>query len=238
MSIAKPFNFTANTYAKASEVNADFDVLYAQVNKNISDIAENALDIESIGDDKADINGSSQQRFSVADPVGGSEAVNKNYLLSHCLPVGFVVFHSAYDGETVPTGWLVCNGTEVSKTQYADLYSVIGDTFGEAEDSSCFVLPDLIDKFIQGSATVGTEKEAGLPNLTGWFYAWTNNRGIGRVDGSLFTRGALGTNSATHNEGDQYTTSFTFNASGYNSIYGNATTVQPPAVTFLPLIKY
>ena len=238
MSIAKPFNFTANTYAKASEVNTDFDILYAQVNKNISDIAKNALDIESVGDDKADINGSPQQRFSVADPVGGSEAVNKNYLLTHCLPVGFIAFHSFYDGETVPTGWLVCDGKEVSKTQYADLYSVIGNTFGEAEDNNSFVIPDLIDKFVQGSTTVGTDKGAGLPNLTGWFYSWTNNRGSDRVDGQLFTRGSLGTNSATHNEGDQYTTKFTFDASGKNNIYGNSDTVQPPAVTFLPLIKY
>jgi hypothetical protein len=230
MSIAKPFNFTANTYAKASEVNADFDVLYAQVNKNISDIAKNALDIESVGDDKADINGSPQQRFSVADPVGGSEAVNKNYLLTHCLPVGFIAFHSFYDGETVPTGWLVCDGKEVSKTQYADLYSVIGDTFGEAEDNNSFVIPDLIDKFVQGSTTVGTEKEAGLPDHN---HSYRTRSRYGKdASGSSYAWWCRG------DAGDGYATGTFTNASESNPIYGNSDTVQPPAVTFLPLIKY
>ena len=83
MSIAKPFNFVANTYAKASEVNADFDILYSQVNKNISAIAKNELDITTIGDEKANINGSSSQRFSVADPIGNGEAVNKQTMMKY-----------------------------------------------------------------------------------------------------------------------------------------------------------
>lgn len=234
MSIAKPFNFTANTYAKASEVNADFDILYAQVNKNISDIAKNALDIENIGDDKADINGSSQQRFSVADPIGGSEAVNKNYLLTHCLPVGFIVFHSSYDGETVPTGWLVCDGKEVSKTQYADLYSVIGDIFGEAEDNNSFVIPDLIDKFVQGSTTVGTEKEAGLPNITGTI-AGDSGTSANNVSGAFYNDWV---NAGGYEGYDTGNPVIRFNASRSSSIYGKSSTVQPPALTLLPLIKY
>ena len=80
MSIAKPFTFVANTYAKASEVNADFDTVYAQVNTNISAIATNATDIDNLENNKADINGSSSQRFAVADPVSNSDAVNKQSL--------------------------------------------------------------------------------------------------------------------------------------------------------------
>ena len=81
MSIAKPFTFTANTYAKASEVNADFDTVYAQVNSNISAIATNATDIDNLENNKADINGSSAQRFAVADPVSNGDAVNKQTLM-------------------------------------------------------------------------------------------------------------------------------------------------------------
>ena len=80
MSIAKPFTFTANTYAKASEVNADFDTVYAQVNSNISAIAANASDINNLENNKANINGASDQRFAVADPVTNGDAVNKQYL--------------------------------------------------------------------------------------------------------------------------------------------------------------
>ena len=80
MSIAKPFTFVANTYAKASEVNADFDTVYSQVNTNISAIAQNATDIDNLENNKADINGSSAQRFAVADAITNSDAINKSTL--------------------------------------------------------------------------------------------------------------------------------------------------------------
>ena len=80
MSIAKPFTFTANTYAKASEVNADFDIVYSQVNTNISAIAQNATDIDNLENNKANINGNTSQRFAVADAVTNGDAINKQTL--------------------------------------------------------------------------------------------------------------------------------------------------------------
>lgn len=80
MSIAKPFTFVANTYAKASEVNANFDAVYSQVNSNISAIAQNATDIDNLENNKADINGSSAQRFAVADAITNGDAINKQTL--------------------------------------------------------------------------------------------------------------------------------------------------------------
>ena len=81
MSIAKPFSFQANTYAKANEVNADFDVLYSQVNTNISSIAENASDIDALNRDKANVNGNSTKTFAVANPVNNADAVNKGTMV-------------------------------------------------------------------------------------------------------------------------------------------------------------
>ena len=40
-------------------------------------------------------------------------------------PVGTVI---AYMGKTVPDGYLLMDGREVSKETYADLYAVVGDT--------------------------------------------------------------------------------------------------------------
>lgn len=80
MSITKPYTFTAGTKARANEVNADFDTLYSQVNINITDIAQNKLDIEDLESTKAEINGNATQRFSVADAVNSSDAVNQKTL--------------------------------------------------------------------------------------------------------------------------------------------------------------
>lgn len=81
MSIVKPYTFVAGNKARANEVNANFDLLFQQVNANITEITQNALDIEELDSNKANINGSSTQRFAVADPISNGDAVNKQSLM-------------------------------------------------------------------------------------------------------------------------------------------------------------
>ena len=140
---------------------------------------------------------------------------------------------------TPPEGYLVCNGANVSRETYADLYAIIGTTFGSGDDSTTFALPNLIDKFAQGSTIVGTAVEAGLPNITGWtLSASTTNSDPAYYSGALSTQDIAlyrvtnsGTLGYTKNQ-------LNFDASKSNPIYGNSTTVQPPALTLLPCIKY
>lgn len=149
---------------------------------------------------------------------------------------------------TAPDGYLVCNGANVSRTTYADLFAVIGTTFGSGDGSTTFTLPNLIDKFAQGSTTVGTVKSAGLPNITGKIDA-SSSSSIEECFGetpksSTVESGALSgiykTQSQTADDGTYVSmlVGFTFDASKSNSIYGNSTTVQPPALTLLPCIRY
>lgn len=56
----------------------------------------------------------------------------------------------------IPNGWLLCDGTEVSKTTYSKLYAVIGDAWGTATDTTKFKLPDLIHKTLAGQDTTNT----------------------------------------------------------------------------------
>lgn len=83
MNIVKPFTFTAGTKARANEVNDNFDVLYSQVNSNITEIENNAKDIDELTLNKANINGNSTQRFAVADPVSNSDAINKQTMFRY-----------------------------------------------------------------------------------------------------------------------------------------------------------
>lgn len=62
-------------------------------------------------------------------------------------PVGSIV---AMATRVVPTGYLECNGNTVSRTNYADLFSKIGTTFGTGDGSTTFNLPDLRGEFIRG----------------------------------------------------------------------------------------
>tara|TARA_R100000329_G_scaffold17324_1_gene17501 strand:- start:30 stop:572 length:543 start_codon:yes stop_codon:yes gene_type:complete len=50
---------------------------------------------------------------------------------------------------SVPTGYLDCDGAAVSRSTYADLFAVIGTTYGTGDGSSTFNVPDIKDKVPQ-----------------------------------------------------------------------------------------
>ena len=66
---------------------------------------------------------------------------------------------------SIPTGFLECDGSAIDRTAYADLFAVIGETYGIGDGSTTFELPDLRGEFIRG---------------------WDNGRGVdvGRTVGS------------------------------------------------------
>lgn len=53
-------------------------------------------------------------------------------------PLGVIM---PYGGTTVPTAWLECDGSAVSRTTYADLFAVLGTKFGPGDGSTTFNLP-------------------------------------------------------------------------------------------------
>jgi len=62
-----------------------------------------------------------------------------------------------------PNGWLACDGSNVSRTDYADLFGVIGTTFGIGDGSTTFTLPDLRGEFIRGwDSGRGLDKRRGF----------------------------------------------------------------------------
>ena len=63
------------------------------------------------------------------------------------LPVASIM---PYPKTTAPENWLVCNGDAVSRTDYSELFSAIGTTFGEGDGSTTFNLPNLKGRTIVG----------------------------------------------------------------------------------------
>lgn len=146
----------------------------------------------------------------------------------------------AFAGNTLPDGYLSCDGSQVSRTTYKKLFDVIGTTYGASDGTTTFTLPNLIDRFLEGSSAAGSYREAGLPNITGVAtYITTDTYGAEYPD-----IGALGFSQQGFSSGVLLSTTtsgkrdLTFNASKSNPIYGNSTTVQPPAVTMRYIIKY
>jgi len=61
-------------------------------------------------------------------------------------PVGIVI---PFASETVPTGWLECNGASLLRSSYAALFAAIGTVHGTA-DATHFNLPDMRGYFVRG----------------------------------------------------------------------------------------
>lgn len=58
----------------------------------------------------------------------------------------------AWGGSTAPAGWLICDGAAISRTLYAGLFAVIGETYGAGDGSTTFNLPD-VGGFLGGNLT-------------------------------------------------------------------------------------
>jgi microcystin-dependent protein len=75
----------------------------------------------------------------------GNFIINQQYIN----PIGTIV---CFAGQTVPLGWILCDGSEISKSEYPDLFSVIGNTYGTPTNSSNFILPNLQQRIPLGKS--------------------------------------------------------------------------------------
>lgn len=152
------------------------------------------------------------------------------------VPVGTVVMFTAAEP---PAGYLKCDGAAVGRETCPELFAAIGTTYGAGDGSTTFNLPNLIGRFAEGSATPGTVKEAGLPNLVG------SSDTVGFSDTRFEPTGCfypaeewnIGTFNIVEKTGTAGANVIRFDASHGNPTYGKSDTVQPPALTLLPCIK-
>ena len=157
-------------------------------------------------------------------------------LIDKVLPIGSYI---QFSGSQAPAGFLVCNGSAVSRTTYSRLFAVIGTTYGSGNGSTTFNLPNLIDRFLQGSSTSGTVKNAGLPNITGSaseLYGVTPSISASGAMYQVYLR-----DDDLHGSDDSYKQcnfALGFDASRSSAVYGRSSTVQPNAITCLICIKY
>lgn len=124
------------------------------------------------------------------------------------MPTGVIV---PFGGSSAPAGHLLCNGAAVSRTTYADLFAVIGTTYGAGDGSTTFNVPDMRGRFPLGKAASGTgstlggtggaiDHTHGLANGYAFWFAntynfwttkvvssWTSNRKFG--SGAITTAG-------------------------------------------------
>lgn len=137
--------------------------------------------------------------------IGAAAIARSNMSADGAIPAGVVW---PYAGASAPSGWLLADGSAVSRTTYASLFAAISTTYGVGDGSTTFNLPDAKGRVIAG-------KEATATRLTS---------AGGGVDGA--TLGATG-GTDSHTLTTAQMPSHSHTVQGYNtgSVVGSATTV-------------
>jgi microcystin-dependent protein len=81
------------------------------------------------------------------DTAGNMSAGNS---FDYILPPGVIM---PYAANSIPAGWLLCDGGAVSRTTYANLYALVGDAYGPGDGVNTFNVPDLRGIFPRGAGT-------------------------------------------------------------------------------------
>ena len=126
----------------------------------------------SIGAAAINISGNGTSGQAVVSDGDGSFSYESNIVPSGAL--------MPYAGTSAPTGFLLCDGSAVSRTTYATLFSAISTTYGSGDSSSTFNLPDLRGRVIAGQDDMGGASANRLTNQTGGI----NGDNLGDTGGS------------------------------------------------------
>jgi microcystin-dependent protein len=88
------------------------------------------------------------------DPCSGVPTSGYGGSTPGFVPVGAIF---PFGGGTPPSGFLLCDGSDVSRTTFSVLFAVIGTTFGSGDGATTFSIPDL-----RGNVAVGQDNMGGV----------------------------------------------------------------------------
>lgn len=164
-----PLNFaTDQNYTVGLRGSYHDSLIYAQVvtvdntqnNANVT-VTINGVAVQISANTRSNVPIASGILFLLATATGGTTTLNfygnekdapndqPNYIaliqqtVNATLPAG-VMF--AYGGSIAPSGYFICDGTAISRTTYAILFSLIGTAYGIGDGVNTFNLPDLRDR--------------------------------------------------------------------------------------------
>lgn len=182
---------------------------------------------------------------------GGTEIINNGELLEGGIPTATIV---PWTDSSVPSGFLECNGTAVSRTTYSALFAIVGTTYGAGDGSTTFNLPDLQDNVpvgksnnkalastggantvtstgnVAGSTANATLSTAQLASHSHSFNVGVNGaNSVGNVWNQSGISGSLNTSNQGSGSGHSHNMSANFS--------GDATSVVQPYLALIYIIK-
>lgn len=98
------------------------------------------------------------------------------------VPAGSII-PFAGPASNIPAGWMLCDGSEVSRSAYANLYSVIGVAWGTGNGSTTFNLPDLRGVFLRGVAGTDTVNDPDADTRFSNIHGGNSGNNVGSYQG-------------------------------------------------------
>jgi microcystin-dependent protein len=129
---------------------------------------------------------------------GRTTAALQTILIGSVIPPGVI---QAFGGGTVPSGWLLCDGSTVSRSTYSGLFASVGIVHGQGNGTTTFHLPDLRGRFLRGADNMGTGAAGRDLDAAGRTAANTGGatgNAVGSVQAEQFTSHNHGGGNHTH----------------------------------------
>lgn len=146
-------NYHDNSTLDASELDNAFDAISTFL--NVTKIDSSNIQVGGVAATNLAVGSVDSTKIasaSVTAPKLGSDVT------AQLVPTGM---WAPYSGDAAPTGWLLCDGTAVSRTLYSALYGVLGTKHGAGDGTTTFNLPDMRGMFVRGhDAGAGHDPEA------------------------------------------------------------------------------
>lgn len=145
------------------------------------------------------------------------------------VPIGVMM---DYGGSSAPNGFLICDGSAVSRETYSDLFSVIGESFGAGDGSTTFNLPPY-----QGKTGVGVDpNDTDFDTIGKTYGTKTVTLNINQIPPhkhNLYVSGGTNFSGLSYANGGTYNSNFTQETGG-----GQAHNNVQPSVVVNKIIKY
>ena len=139
-----------------------------------------------------------------------------NAATSFDMPSGSII---TYGGSSAPTGWLICDGSAISRSTYATLFGILSTTYGVGDGSSTFNIPDIRGRVPAGKESSASRLTSGVSGLTS-----TTLGNTGGAEGVTLTSAQSGIVGHTHGlTMNAHTHTFTGNAHSHtvNGVVGS-----------------
>lgn len=125
-----------------------------QHNPVFEDVAS-ALSNVLVRDGRAPMTGTLNMNGQAITNVAVGNTPGSVATLAQAMPIGAVI---DFAGAALPAGWALCHGQEVSRVTYADLYTLIGNTYGAGNGTTTFNLPDARGRVVAGKDNGGAAR--------------------------------------------------------------------------------